>query len=351
MCRARHRGTCRAILAPWHAGPTVDPHPHARTQRHRGRLDRPRHDDVRRVGQHRRGRVPAHGRRRDRRRRHAVRHRRHLRRRRVRADPRHGRCADGATVSCWRRRSATRWAATPSAAGCPGAGSPRPATTACAASASTTSTCTSCTAPTRPHRSVRRSRSSASSSRPARCVPSARRRSRPCSCATRSTRRPHSASPSRSASSRRTRLLARGIERDVLPLCRTEGIGVRLLGAAQRWLAHRQVPAGRRRPGQPGEPAGRALRPQGRGACGGRSWPPSTSSAPSRRRRPDAPAAGAGLRPRRPDRHGGDHRPAHARPAHRAAGGRARRRSRPEPGSASTPSSPPAARSTRSTPG
>ena len=51
-----------------------------------------------------------------------------------------------------------------------------------------------------------------------------------------------------------------------------------LLGTAQRRLADRQVPARRRRSRQPGEPPGRALRPQGRGDAARRSSPPSTRS-------------------------------------------------------------------------
>ena len=123
--------------------------PPARTHRRPGLEALPRHDDVRRLGQHRPRRLDPH----------------HPRARWTpastsstpptstrpasprRSSARRSRAA--ATTSCWRRSSSCRWARTPTAAAARGAGSSTRSRTRCAGWAPTGSTSTRSTAPTR----------------------------------------------------------------------------------------------------------------------------------------------------------------------------------------------------------
>ena len=131
--------------------------PPARTHRRPGLEALPRHDDVRRLGQHRPRRLDPH----------------HPRARSTpgstsstpptstrpasprRSSARRSRAA--ATTSCWPRSSGARWARTRTTAASRAAGSSPRSRTRCGGSAPTGSTSTRCTAPTRTPTSTRRS--------------------------------------------------------------------------------------------------------------------------------------------------------------------------------------------------
>ena len=119
------------------------------THRRPGLKAVPRHDDVRRLGQHRPRRLDPHHPPRPRRRHQLHRHRRRLL---PPASPRRSsarRSRAGATTSCWRPSSSCRWARIPTAAAARGAGSSRRSRTRCAGSGPTGSTSTRSTVPTR----------------------------------------------------------------------------------------------------------------------------------------------------------------------------------------------------------